>query len=133
MPTHMNNIPRPYSPSMVPQIQFRGFSARPSLRAWLQAGLRELQTLTVITAADVRLERIADASPAMQAHVHLAIAGPDIHVTAKDHTIQAVWHKVLKNLKRQIERRKAKLHGRHKDTQLVHGPENRRSCSSAQV
>lgn len=117
---------------MTPQIQIKGFLARPSLRAWLHAGLLDLQKLTAITAAYVRLERLAEASPAMQAHVHLAIAGPDIHATAKDHTIQTVWHKVLKNLKSQISRRKAKLHGRHKGTQLVRGPENRRANSTVQ-
>ena len=125
----MNNIPSQYARSMTPQIQLKGFPARPSLRAWLQAGLQDLQKLTVITAVDVRLERVAGASPALQAYVHLAIAGPDIHATARDHTIQTVWPKVLKNLKSQIERRKAKLHGRHKGTQLVHGPENRRAAS----
>ena len=132
MQTHMNNIPSQYAHSMTPQIQLKGFPVHPSLRAWLQAGLQDLQKLTVITAADVRLERMAGASPAMQAHVHLAIAGPDLHVTTRDHTIETVWHKVLKNLKSQIARRKAKLHGRHKGTQLVHGPENRHSRSTVQ-
>ena len=122
----MTSIPRHFTPFTTPHIQIKGFLARPSLRAWLHAGLLDLQKLTVITAADVRLERLADASPAMQAHVHLAIAGPDIHVTAKDHTIQTVWHKALKNLKSQIERRKAKVHGRRKGTPLVHGPERDR-------
>ena len=123
----MNNIPSQHTAVMTPQIQITGLSTRPSLRAWLHAGLQDLQKLTTITAADVRLERMASASPAMQAHVHLAVAGPDIHVTARDHTIQAVWLKVLKSLKSQIARRKAKLHRRHTGTQLVHGPENRRS------
>lgn len=117
---------------MTPQIQFKGFTARPALRTWLEAGLRDLQELTVITAADVRLERRAGASPAMQAFVHLAVSGPDIHATASDHTFEAVWLKVMKNLKGQIARRKAKLHARHKGTQLVHGPENRRSRSTVQ-
>ena len=112
--------------SMTPQIHFKGFSTRPSLRAWLQTGLHDLQKLTAITAAEVRLERMAGASPAMQAQVHLAVSGPDIHATARDHTIQTVWHKVLKNLKNQIQRRKAKLQARHHGTQRVGALESRR-------
>ena len=51
--------------------------------------------------------------------LHLAIAGPDIHATARDHTIEAAWLKVIKNVKRQIERRKTKQDARHKDMRLV--------------
>ncbi len=119
-----------HTPMTTPQILFKGFAARRDLRAWLQAGLGDLQDLIVITAADVRLVRAAGASPAMQAYVQLAVPGPDIHATARDHTIQTVWLKVLKNLKRQIVQRKARMQGRNKGEQLVRGPENRRVLST---
>lgn len=112
---------------MTTQVQFNGFNARPGVRALIEDGLRDLRTLTLITAATVRLERRRECSPAMQAQVNLAVAGPDIHVTAADHTVQAVWLKALKNLRRQIERRKTKLRRRNTGEQLVHGPENRRN------
>jgi ribosome-associated translation inhibitor RaiA len=117
---------------MTPNIQFRGFAGSAGLRTWLLAGLRELQQLTAITAVDVRLERQAGTSPAVHASVHLAIAGPDLHVTAADHTIQTVWRRILNDLKTQITRRKAKQRGRHKGTQLVHGHESRRLGSVLQ-
>lgn len=118
----MNNQ---YIPIMTTQIQFKGIAVRPGVRARIEEGLRELQTLTTITAATVHVERRGELSPAMHAQVHLAVSGPDIHATAADHTVQAVWLKVLKNLRRQIERRKAKLRRRNTGEQLLHGPENR--------
>lgn len=111
---------------MTTQVQFQGFTARPGVRARIEDGLRDLRKLTLITAATVHLERRRECSPAMQAQVHLAVSGPDIHATATEHTVQAVWLKVLKNLRRQIERRKTKLQRRNTGEQLVHGPENRR-------
>lgn len=91
-------------------IQFRihGLNADASLRAWLEQQLEKLQSLIQITSAEVVLEHRRDAAPAYETHVHLAVPGPDIHATACDHTLEAAWLKVLKNLKRQIERRKTR-------------------------
>ncbi len=112
---------------MIIQFRIRGLNATASLRAWLEQQLEGLHSLTPVSIADVRLERREGTSPAIQAYVHLAIAGPDIHATACDHTSQAVWLKVIKNLKRQIEGRKAKQEARHKRTSEVRGVANRGS------
>lgn len=121
----MTAMNKRHDAAMTTQVQFKGFNARPGVRAWIEDGLRDLRTLTLITAATVRLERRRECSPEMQAQVHLAVSGPDIHVTATDHTVQAVWLKVLRNLHRQVGRRKAKLRRRNTGEQIVHGPENR--------
>ena len=48
-----------------------------------------------------------------------AVPGPDIHASACDHTLEAAWFKVTKNLRQQIEGRKqrtqfrAKTHRQH--------------------
>jgi len=107
------------------QIHFKGLSERPAVRAWINEGIRELRTLTGITAAAVHVERCAELSPAMQVQVHLAVSGPDIHAAATDHTVQAAWLKAIRNLRRQIEHRNAKLRRRNTGEQVVHGPENR--------
>jgi len=110
---------------MIIQFRIRGLDDNAGLRTWLEQQLERLHRLIPVGAADVRLERQQDASPSFQAYVHLAVAGPDIHATACDHTIQAVWLKVIKNLQRQIEGRKTKREARHKRTSEVRGVANR--------
>ena len=92
------------------QFRIRGLNANASLRGWLEQQLERLQSLIPVTAAEVVLERQQDNAPAFRAHVHLAVPGPDIHADARDHTFQAAWLKVIKNLTKQIERRKSRQH-----------------------
>ena len=88
-------------------IQFRihGINAGARL-PWLEQQLGKLQSLIPITSAQVMLEHRRGAAPAYETHVHLAVPGPDIHAAARDYRLEAALLKVLKNLKRQIERRK---------------------------
>jgi len=109
------------------QFRIRGLNTNAGLRTWLEQQLEALHSLIPVSAADVRLERQQDASPSFQAYIGLAVAGPDIHATASDHTIQAVWLKVIRNLKRQIEGRKTKQEARHKRTSEVRGVASRRA------
>ena len=96
------------------QFRIRGLNANASLRAWLEQQLERLHKLIPVSTADVVLEQQRDHAPAFRAFVHLAVPGPDIHAAASDHTLQAVWLKVVKNLTRQIERRKNQQQLRHK-------------------
>ena len=98
------------------KIQFRthGLNANVGLRCSLEQQLERLQSLIPVTTAEVVLEQQRDSAPAFRAHVHLAVPGPDIHAAARDHTLEAVWLKVTKNLRQQIERRKARQQLRHK-------------------
>ena len=90
------------------QFRIRGLNANASLRSWVQKQLERLQSLMPVTSAEVVLEHQRDAAPAFGAQVHLAVPGPDIHAAARDHTLEAVWLKVAKNLRQQIERRKTR-------------------------
>jgi len=96
------------------QFRIRGLNASAGLRAWLGKQLERLHNLIPVSTADVVLERQRDNAPAFRAHVHLAVPGPDIHAAARDHTLEAVWLKVAKNLRQQIERRKMRQQLRHK-------------------
>ncbi|MBI2926831.1 MAG: ribosome-associated translation inhibitor RaiA [Verrucomicrobia bacterium] len=96
------------------QFRIRGLNASASLRAWLEQQLERLQSLIPVTTAEVVLEQQRDNAPAFRAHVHLAVPGPDIHAAARDHTLEAAWLKVAKNLRQQIERRKTRQQLRHK-------------------
>ena len=90
------------------QFRIRGLNANAGLRSWLKQQLERLHSLVPVSTAEVVLEHQREATPGFCAHVHLAVPGPDIHATARDHTVQAAWLKVFKNLKKQIERRKTK-------------------------
>ena len=96
------------------QFRIRGLNANASLRGWLEQQLERLQSLIPVTTAEVVLEHQREATPGFRAHVHLAVPGPDIHAAASDHTFQAAWLKVIKNLTKQIERRKSRQQLRHK-------------------
>ncbi|MGZ8937972.1 MAG: HPF/RaiA family ribosome-associated protein [Limisphaerales bacterium] len=95
-------------------FQIRGLNANAGLRAWLEKQLERLHKLIPVSSADVVLERERDSAPAFRAHVYLAVPGPDIRATARDHTLEAVWLKVTKNLRQQIARRKSRPHLRLK-------------------
>ncbi len=93
---------------MKTQLRIRGLNANASLRLWLEQQLQRLHSLIPISVAEVLLERQPGHAPAFHAQVHLAVPGPDIHATSCDHTVEAVWLKVTKNLRQQIERRKGR-------------------------
>ena len=96
------------------QFRIRGLNANANLRAWLEQQLERLHGLIPVSAAEVVLEQQRDRAPAFRAFVHLAVPGPDIHAAATDHTLEAAWLKVVKNLRQQIERRKSRQQLRHK-------------------
>jgi len=107
------------------RFRIRGLNANASLRAWLEPQLERLHRLIPVHAAEVVLERQLDHAPAFCAQVHLAVPGPDIHTAARDHTLEAVWLKVVKNLHQQIERRKGRQHSKQKSNRSVSGPATR--------
>ena len=92
------------------QFRIRGLNANANanLRGWLEKQLGRLHKLIPVSNAEVVLERERDSAPAFRAQVHLAVPGPDIHADAREHTLEAVWLKVAKNLRQQIERRKTR-------------------------
>ncbi len=90
------------------QLRIRGLNANANLRAWLEQQLERVHRLIPVSIAEVVLERERERAPAFRAQVHLAVPGPDIHAAARDHTVEAAWLKVVKNLRLQIARRKSR-------------------------
>lgn len=86
-------------------VQFRGMQNRGGLDSLVEENLRALRLLIPISSAQVVLERQRGAVPTFCVFAHLAVSGPDIHATARDHTLLAAWHKVAGNLKKQFLRR----------------------------
>jgi len=112
---------------MKTQFRIRGLNADASLRLWLEQQLQRLHSLIPISVAEVLLERQPGHAPAFHAHVHLAVPGPDIHATSCDHTVEAVWLKVTKNLRQQIERRKGRQQSKLKSNRQNPQMSSRRS------
>jgi ribosome-associated translation inhibitor RaiA len=67
--------------------------------------LEYLDRLIPIGTAKIVLEHQWNASPAFAASVDLAVPGPDIHASARDHTLEAAMLKVARRLEDQIEAR----------------------------
>ena len=107
------------------QFRIRGLNANASLRVWLAKQLERLHSLIPVSTAEVVLEREQNNAPAFRAYVYLAVPGPDIHAEARDHTLEAVWLKVAKNLRQQIERRKTRQQLRQKGQRQRPPTENR--------
>ena len=90
------------------QFHIRGLNDNSDLRRRLLQPLERLQSLISISAAAVVLEQRRDEAPSFRAFVSLAVPGPDIHAEARDHTLEAAWLKVITELRKQIEQRKAR-------------------------
>lgn len=100
------------------QFRLRGLNDNAELRRQLQESLEQLGTFIPISNVEVVVEKERRGAPAFGAFALLAVPGPDIHAQARDHTLQAVWLKVIARLRKQIEQRKSRKeprlkHGRH--------------------
>lgn len=94
------------------RFRIRDLHASAFFRARLEKQLERLPSLIKVTTADVVLERQRENAPAFRTSVYLAVPGPDIHAVARDHTLEAVWLKVTRDLQKQIERGKTRHKGR---------------------
>jgi hypothetical protein len=96
------------------EFQIHGLNSTAKLRRWLGQPLERLRGLIPVSTAAVLLERRRDAAPAFRAFVLLAVPGPNIHAEAREHTLQAVWLKVIAVLRRQIADRESRRKARAK-------------------
>jgi ribosome-associated translation inhibitor RaiA len=78
------------------------------MNAWVEEQIRALGATRQIDEANVRLARLADASPAYQVHVHLVTPGPDVFAESRDHTLRAAFAKAMSQLHEQITSRATK-------------------------
>jgi ribosome hibernation promoting factor len=90
------------------QFHIRGLNISAGSRRWLEQSLEELRDRISVSFAVAVLDHTRNGGPPFTVRVHLAVPGPDIHAEARDHTLQAAWRKVCKNLEKQIDRRKSR-------------------------
>ena len=89
----------------VQQLNLRSVGA---LHSWVARQLASLGSARQIDAANIRLARLENASPAYQVSVHLVTPGPDVFAESRDHTLPAAFAKAVAQLKNVITSRAAK-------------------------
>lgn len=99
-------------------LRFRRCADTAASRKLISESLEPLARELDITAAHATVEQPSEGSPAIRAAVHLEMPGPDITASANDYTLAAAWTKVMKSLKRQIQRRLARREARSLTTPL---------------
>jgi ribosome-associated translation inhibitor RaiA len=78
------------------------------LDSWVEQQIFALGRTRQIDEANIRLERLTNASPAYQVKVHLVTPGPDVFAESRDHTLRAAFAKAMKQLRDTITHRAAK-------------------------
>jgi ribosome hibernation promoting factor len=119
--------------SMIIHFHIRGFNVNAASRRWFEQSLEKLQDLVPVSAAAVVLEYERESAPAFRASALLAVAGPDLHAEARDHTLEAAWLKVTAALRKQMEQRKIRQHARSKRNGWLRTPSIRSTASVASL
>ncbi len=99
-------------------LRFRRCADTQASRKLISDSIEPLSRELEITAAHATVEQPSEGSPAIRAAVNLEVPGTDITVSANDYTLAAAWNKVMKNLRRQIQRRLARREARGPSTPL---------------
>lgn len=89
-------------------VQHLNIRSLEMIDASVEKQLRALGATRQIDEANVRLVRLADASPAYQVHVHLVTPGPDVFAESRDHTLSAAFAKAMSQLHETITSRATK-------------------------
>jgi ribosome-associated translation inhibitor RaiA len=89
-------------------VQHLNLGSLDALDSWLEKQIFALGRVRQINAANIRLTRLENASPAYQVKVHLVTPGPDVFAESRDHTLRAAFGKVMKQLRDTITTRATK-------------------------
>jgi ribosome-associated translation inhibitor RaiA len=89
-------------------VQHLNLRSLDALDLWLEKQIFALGRVRQINAANIRLTRLENASPAYQVKVHLVTPGPDVFAESRDHTLRAAFAKVMKQLRDTITTRATK-------------------------
>jgi ribosome-associated translation inhibitor RaiA len=92
------------------KLNLQHLNLRPldKLDSWIENQIQALGQMRVIEAANVRLARLGNASPAYQVRVQLVTPGPDVFAESRDHTLRAAFAKAITQLRSQIASRAQK-------------------------
>lgn len=89
-------------------LQHLNLRSLDTLDSWVEKQILALGQARQIDEANIRLERLTNASPAYQVKVHLVTPGPDVCAESRDHTLRAAFAKAVKQLRDTITHRAAK-------------------------
>lgn len=89
-------------------VQHLNIRSVDSLDSWVERHIFALGRARQIDEANIRLERLENASPAYHVSVHLVTPGPDVFAESRDHTLQAAFAKAFRQLRDQISSRTTK-------------------------
>jgi ribosome-associated translation inhibitor RaiA len=95
-------------------LRFVGLNAQVAWRHLVDQQINHLQTLALMTAAEVILEHQSEAKPAFLVKMLLEVSGPDLHAEATDHTLEAALRAATQNLEHQIKARGTRRTARRK-------------------
>src|SRR5262249_22597934 len=118
---------------MKTEFRIRGLNATANLRRWLEQSLNRLHRLIKVSAATVVIEQHREKTPAFRVFVQLAVPGPDIHAEAREHTLEAVWLKVIAALRKQVDQRESRRRARLKSKRQMPLSTSRWGASPAGV
>ncbi len=76
-----------------------------ALDSWIENQIFSLQPRLQIDEATVRLAHQHGVSPPYHVRVHLVTPGPDVFAEGNDHTLQAAFEKVMRQLHEKITQR----------------------------
>ena len=104
---------------MTIEIKIRGVSSPKSLHDYLAEQMKALEKGLPVTAAHVLVEQQRDVTPSCWICARLEVPGRDIIACGRDHTPQAAWIKVGKELDTIIKHRKLRpVHRRKSNLKL---------------
>ena len=91
------------------RLNLKHLNLRPldAVDSWVETQILALGNARQIDEANVRLERLENASPAYQVNVHLVTPGPDVFAETRDHTLRAAFRKVIRQLRDTVTHRAA--------------------------
>ena len=96
------------------RLLYRGLNPRALWQKFIEVQVSKLQHLARIASAQITLQRSGQYKPAFHVSAILEVPGPDFHAAASDYTLRAAILKVVNNLRRQMQSRKARQVARRK-------------------
>ena len=86
-------------------LRFLRFPDNARNRELIRSELEPLGQQLKISAAHATVEQPAEKQQTVRAALHLEVPGPDITAAASDYTLAAAWRKVMKLVRRELQRR----------------------------
>ena len=86
-------------------LRFLRFPDTVRNRELIRSDIEPLGQQLRISAAHATVEQAPERQQTVRAAVHLEVPGPDITASASDYTLAAAWRKVMRLVRRELQRR----------------------------